>query len=74
MKASQLAKELQHIIDIKGDLDCTISCSLSTEGLAKLTELKQSYIITTPGFVVVEGANPSEPGQKEEIMIRDWPY
>lgn len=76
MKATELIKELQHVIDTKGDLDCSISCSLSPEVLKR--QVDQKYIISGSIFVVVEayakGHYLDPEASKEEIMIRDWPY
>lgn len=74
MKISLIVKELQHILETKGDMECTISCSLSDDMIKELQAKGQRYVISTPGFVVVEGSKPPVPGQTEEVMIRDWPY
>lgn len=73
MKISQLVKELNHILDTKGDLCINISCvkpEIETE-IGK----RQKYLISEPNFIVIENyETPNGKGRREEVSLRDWPY
>ncbi|KKM06637.1 hypothetical protein LCGC14_1741950 [marine sediment metagenome] len=63
MKASEIVKELQSIIENEGDLDVDVSVAKQPE----ITD--QQYLVADARFVIVE---PYEKGTR--ISIRDWPY
>lgn len=66
MKATELVKELQYIINANGDCDVLISVEKQPD--VKLPD--QKYIIAHSRFVVVEKSD----GAKPITVIRDWPY
>lgn len=71
MKASEIVKEVQHIIDTEGDMDVDISVIRQTE----VTE-QQYYLKAKVKFIVVESyEREQEPyGKEKRIIIRDWSH
>lgn len=67
MKASELIKALQHIVETKGDLDVDIS--VAKQPNAKLPD--QQYLVAEPRFIELE---EYEEPKETRISIRDWPY
>ena len=63
MKASEVIKELQTIIENEGDLDVDVSVAKQVE------RPEQQYLIADARFVILE---PYPKGKR--ISIRDWPY
>ena len=63
MKASEVVKTLQGLIDGEGDYEVDIS-------LLKQKPSDQQYLVGGINFVVVEEYDDAEP----VIMLRDWPY
>ncbi len=64
MKALELIKALQHIVETKGDLDVDIS-------VAKQKESDQQYVVADAKFVEIEKYGNLD---ETRISIRDWPY
>lgn len=70
MKATELIKALQHIVETTGDLDVDIS--VAKQPNAKLPD--QQYLEAEARFVELEAyGNPKDPDEVR-ISIRDWPY
>lgn len=65
MKASEIVKELNHIIETVGDLEVDVS-------VAKQLDIPedQQYLVADATFVVVEEYIDEE----TRIAIRGWPY
>jgi hypothetical protein len=62
VKASELIRDLQAVVEEHGD--CVVNISTT----AKPTE-EQDYVMAEPSYVVFE---PSDDGN--QVSIRDWPY
>jgi len=71
MKASELIKATQRIVETEGDLDVDIS--VAKQPNAKLPD--QQYLEAEARFIELEayGGNPKDPDEVR-ISIRDWPY
>jgi len=65
MKASEIVKELQHIIKTVGDLEVDVSVAKQSD-----IAIEQGYLVADAQFVVVEEYIDEE----KRIVIRDWPY
>ncbi len=69
MRASELAKELEHIIATSGDYELNISCAKPQPEDETEVLRQQRYLISSPLFVVLDDYETGP-----EISIRDWPY
>ncbi len=67
MKATELIKALQHIVETTGDLEVDIS-------VAKQKESDQQYLIADARFIEIEAYGDPKDPDEVRISIRDWPY
>ncbi len=70
MKASEIIKELQHIINTLGDREVEISVAKQSDN--KFPD--QQYLVADAKFVVPEEPTDMDGKEMPIIMIRDWPY
>lgn len=66
MKATELVKGLQHIIDTLGDREVEISVAKQPDS----PNPDQQYLVADARFLVPEEPEDADP----IIMIRDWVY
>ena len=70
MKATELIKEIQHIVNTLGDREVEISVAKQPD--SKFPD--QQYLVADARFVVPEEPRDMDDVETPIIMIRDWPY